>query len=99
MNENVLTPKTLVPIGILTTVIPIVFWIAGLSNKVENQAQGAIEIKKSISDIMVSRSSIEIEIMQEVKSLNIANSDIERKIAVLDTKLSMLIDMVKKGQQ
>jgi hypothetical protein len=98
-SDVIISPKTLIPAGFLFTVIPAIFWIAGLSNKINNQAYAADEMKRQIHDIRSNRTSLEIEIMQEIRSSNISTAEMERKIAVMDTKLNMLIDMIKKGQQ
>lgn len=99
LSETVVSPKTLVPLGVIGTMIPVVFWVAGLSNQISNQAQAAEEMKKHITEIKQSRTTLEIEIMQEIRSSNISANEMERRIAVLDTKMNMLIEMIKNGQQ
>lgn len=89
MTEVTLSKSTLIPVSFVVIVVTASFWISGLSKDVEAHAN---ELQRLGSE----RSSLEAEIINEMRSQAISIQEIELKTVSLDTKLSLLIQMAKE---
>ena len=91
MNEVTLTKSTLIPVSFVCIVVSASFWISGLAKDVQAASN---EIARMRSD----RGSLEAEIIQEMKNQAITMQQLEIKAALLDSKLTLLLQIAKENR-
>ena len=91
MTEVTLTKSTLIPVSFVFIVVSASFWVSGLSKDVQASAS-------EIARMRGERSSMEAEIIQELKSQAITMKQLEIKAVSLDTKLTFLIKLAKEDK-
>jgi hypothetical protein len=89
MSEVTITKSTLIPISAVLIVISATFWVAGLAKDVQASATELVRMRAE-------RTSLEAEIIQEMKSQAITMQQLEIKAALLDSKMNTLIQMAKE---
>lgn len=90
--QTVFGHKTLVPVSVIGVVFLSAFWIAGLSKDVEAMASEIVRIKSE-------RSSLEAEIVQQLRSQAITLQELQIQYARSDSKMNTLISIIKKLEE
>jgi uncharacterized protein YqfA (UPF0365 family) len=92
MSEVTLTKSTLIPVSFVFIVVSASFWISGLAKDVQASAEEIVRMRSE-------RTSLEAEIIQEMRSQAITMQQLEIKAALLDTKLTLLVQMAKEERK
>lgn len=96
IKETVLSEKSLIPISLSLTACAFAYFVSGLSKDVENTAQAAARAETRVAEFSSMRSSLEAEIITQIKSQNISINEIDRKQAVLNSQMLMLLKILDK---
>lgn len=96
IRDAIISEKSLVPISLALTASFFAFWIAGLSKDVESSAQAAARAEKSIAEVAGNRSSMDAELLTQIRSQNIDINEIHRMQAVLNTQMAMVLKALER---
>jgi len=77
------------PLSLVLTACAFTFWLAGLSKEVESTAQAVTRIHSE-------RSSIEAELMSQLKSTAISINEIERMQAKHNAQIEVVLKMLER---
>jgi hypothetical protein len=102
-NESVFSGNTLIPVSFVIVMGGFLFSFAGLYFKAENTAIAASELKARVDKAESNAATLNAETITQMNSLAIGVAEIEKNTAVstavLNAKMDMIIEMMKKGKQ
>jgi len=88
--SSIISEKSLMPISLAFTACAFAFWVAGVSKDVESTAHAVTRIQSE-------RSSVEAELLSQLRSASISINEIERMQAVHNSQMSMVLKMLDRG--
>jgi TolA-binding protein len=96
LRDAIISEKSLVPISLALTASFFAFWISGLSKDVESSASAAARAETKINEVYSSRSSMDAELLTQIRSQNVDINEIHRMQAILNTQMTMVLKALER---